>query len=154
MKVTLSKEEQTLKESEFTSNLILFWLKSNFILTNKRILGKQPNTIFGLIPLGYKQIDQPLKTIASITCSTKFFVGRFFIGLVLALVGFAMLDGNVFIGLLLLIAGIVNVLNCYTTTFIIVNSGGLNAMTYQLSILEKDKVQNFVTEVNTQIAEL
>ena len=154
MNVTLSKDEATIREHQFTANIVLFWLKSDFMLTNKRLLGKQPNTLFGLIPLGMKQIDQPLKTISSITCSTKFFVLRFLIGGLLTLLGWQLMDNHSILGLFLLVFGVVNLINCYTATFIVVNNGGLGAVVYELSLLEKDKVQNFVTEINTQIAEL
>jgi hypothetical protein len=72
MSTILGKDERIIKEATFTANLILFWLKANYTLTNKRVTGHTPNTLLGLIPLGKAQIAQPLKTIASVASSTKF----------------------------------------------------------------------------------
>ncbi len=57
------------------------------------------------------------------------------------------------VGLILAIFGLVSVLNCYTSTFVITNNAGV-PQGYEISILEKSKVENFVNEVNTTIAEL
>jgi hypothetical protein len=64
------------------------------------------------------------------------------------------LVGSSFIlGLILLLIGAVNIANCYTATFVITNNAG-QASGYEISILEKAKVQNFVNEINTIIADL
>lgn len=153
MSTVLGKDEKIIKEATFTANLILFWLKANYVLTNKRITGDTPNTLFGLIPLGKAQIAQPLKTIASVTSSTKFTLGRLLLGVVLALISFSIMGSSFFIGLVLLILGAVNVLNCYTATFIVTNNGG-QSTGYEISILEQSKVVEFTNEVNTVIADL
>lgn len=128
-------------------------MKANYTLTNKRVTGHTPNTFLGLIPLGKAQIAQPLKTIASVISSTKFHFGRLLIGLILLIAGFAMFGSSFIVAIILIVLGLVNILNCYTATFVITNNAG-QASGYEISILEKDKVQNFVNEVNTIIADL
>ncbi len=150
MSTILGKDEQKIKEATFTANLILFWLKANYVLTNKRITGHTPNTLFGLIPVGEAQIAQPLKTIASVTSSTKFSFMRLLIGFILVIAGFSLITS---FGIILLLLGAVNVLNCYTATFVITNNAG-QSVGYEISILEKSKVVEFVNEVNTVIADL
>ena len=150
MSTILGKDEQKIKEATFTANLILFWLKANYVLTNKRVTGHTPNTLLGLIPLGKVQIAQPLKTIASVTSSTKFSFKRLLISLILVIVGFALITS---FGVILLLLGAINILNCYTATFVITNNAG-QSVGYEISILEKSKVIEFVNEVNTVIADL
>lgn len=150
MSTILGKDEQKIKEATFTANLILFWLKANYVLTNKRITGHAPNTLLGLIPLGQAQVAQPLKTVASVTSSTKFSFIRLLIGLILVIAGFALIGS---FGIILLILGAVNILNCYTATFVVTNNGG-QSVGYEISILEKSKVVEFVDEINTVIADL
>jgi len=153
MAIVLGKDEQVVREDSFTANLILFWLKANYSLTNKRVTGHSPNTFLGLIPLGKSEISQPLKTIASVSSSTEFWFKTLLIGIIFAIAGFYLLGTSVAVGLVLLIVGAVNILNCYTSSFVITNSAG-ESQWYYLSILEKSKVQNFVNEVNTVIADL
>ncbi|MDX1829116.1 MAG: hypothetical protein R3342_06165 [Lutibacter sp.] len=150
MSTILGKDEQKINEATFTANLSLFWLKVNFVLTNKRVTGDTPNTILGLIPLGKAQIAQPLKTIASVASSTKFHIIRLLVGIILIFVGFAFIKS---FGIILLVLGAINILNCYTATFVITNTGG-QPVGYEISILEKSKVVRFVNEVNTVIADL
>ncbi len=68
-------------------------------------------------------------------------------------VGLSMLGSSFIIGIILAILGLVNILNCYTATFDITNNAG-QITGYEISILEKEKVQGFVNEINTIIAEL
>ncbi|HPE42717.1 MAG TPA: hypothetical protein PKV88_01445, partial [Bacteroidales bacterium] len=106
--------------------------------------------LLGLIPLGQAQVAQPLKTVASVTSSTKFSFIRLLIGLILVIAGFALIGS---FGIILLILGAVNILNCYTATFVVTNNGG-QSVGYEISILEKSKVVEFVDEINTVIADL
>ncbi|MCD6178640.1 MAG: hypothetical protein J7K39_01935 [Bacteroidales bacterium] len=153
MSTVLGKDEKIIREDIFTANLILFWLKANYTLTDKRITGHTPNTLLGLIPLGKAQIAIPLKSIASVISSTKFHFVRLLIGVVLLGAGLSMLGSSFIIGIILAILGLVNILNCYTATFDITNNAG-QITGYEISILEKEKVQGFVNEINTIIAEL
>lgn len=153
MSTVLGKDEQIIKEASFTANLILFWLKANYILTNKRVTGHTPNTLFGLIPLGQAQIAQPLKTIASVSSSTKFSILRLIIGIIFLIIGFSIIGSSFIVGIILLLLGAINILNCYTATFVITNNAG-ESTGYEISILEKSKVVEFINEVNTVVAEL
>lgn len=156
MSTVLANSESISREDTFTANLVLFWLKADYKLTNKRITGVTPNTLLGFIPIGKKQIAQPLKTIASVMSSTKFHPKRFVIGMIfLAIVGNTINELESFdpMALFFFIIGAVNLANSYTSTFIISNTGGQN-QTYEISILEKQKVKDFVDKVNLEIAEL
>lgn len=75
---------------------------------------------------------------------------RLIIGLILLIVGLSLITSY---GILILILGAVNLLNCYTATFVITNNSG-QSVGYEISILEKAKVEEFVNEVNTVISEL
>ena len=84
--IVLGKDEKITREDVFTTSLVLFWLKvnkANFILTNKRITGYTPNTIGGYVPFGKKEVVQPLKTISSVSSSTKLHLGRLGVGLLI-----------------------------------------------------------------------
>ena len=153
MSTILGKDEKQIKEATFTANLILFWLKANYVLTNKRVTGDTPNTLFGLIPLGTAQIAQPLKTIASVASSTKFSFMRLIVGAALLIGGIFSMGGSFILGLILVIIGAINILNCFTATFVITNNAG-QSTGYEISILEKAKVVAFTDEVNSVIADL
>lgn len=153
MSTVLGKDEQIIREEVFTANLILFWLKANYNLTNKRITGHTPNTFLGIIPLGKSQVSQPLKTVASISSSTQFHFMRLLIGAILLIVGLSMFGSSFILAIILALFGLVNILNCFTAVFYITNNAG-ESTGYEISILEKDKVQSFVSEINTTIADL
>jgi len=153
MSATLGKDEEIKREDTFTANLILCWLKAKFTLTNKRVTGSSPNTFLGIIPLGSDQVAQPLKTIASVSSSSQFYFKRLLLGIILAAVGFFMLGSSIIIGSVLIVLGLINIVNCYTAAFVITNNAGQD-LWYEMSIREASKVQAFVNEVNTVIAEI
>lgn len=151
MSTVLAKEEKQVRTDSFTANLILFWLKANYTLTNKRVTGNSPNTFLGLIPLGNNEFSQPLKTIASVSSSTQFKFKVFIFALILLIGGFAMIDS--IIGFVLIFFGAINLLNSYTSIFLVTNNAG-QSEGYEISILEQSKVKEFVDQVNTVIADL
>lgn len=153
MKPVLSQEEGLVREDIFTSNLLLAWLKTDFTLTNKRVVGSYPNTLMGLIPLGQNQLTYPLKNIAGVASSTKFHFWRLVIGLFFGIFGLQMLSSSPAGGLILLLIAASFILNSYTATFIVTNNAG-QAPVIELSILEKDKVAAFVADINHKISEL
>lgn len=146
-----ASQEQVLESREFTTNLALFWLKTHFELTTKRVRGNAPNTFLGIVPLGKYEITFPLRNVAGVSSSTKFYFKRFVVGVVLILIGLSFVGDSLFIGLLLLLVGAIAVLNCYVSRFTITNNAG-QSPTVDLSILEKEKVRRFVAEVNEQVA--
>ncbi|MFG6146828.1 hypothetical protein [Halobacillus sp. B23F22_1] len=85
MNLPLGKDEEITSSERFTTNLVLSWLKTDFSLTNKRLIGFQPNTLLGVFPLGKSEVTYPLKNVASVGVSTKLHVRRFIIGLILVL---------------------------------------------------------------------
>lgn len=153
LNVVLGKDEEIKKTENFTTNLVLNWLKTDFSLTTKRIIGYQPNTLLGVFPLGKKEITYPLKNIAGVGVSTKFHFKRFIIGLILVFIGFSMMGDSFLGGLILLIIGALPLFNSFTSTLSITNNAGQSHL-IEMSILEKDKVQDFVNKVNISIAEI
>ncbi len=147
MNTVLLKDEKEIKKTAFATNLLLFWLKADFTLTNKRVLWKAPNTLLGLIPLGKNNLSQPLNTIASVFSSTKFYFKRFILAIIFLVIAYSMSN------ILFLILGVVNLLNSYTATLVINNNGG-KSLWCEVSIIDKSKVEAFVNEVNVQMADL
>ncbi len=153
MDVVLTAEEQLVKKEILKVNLLLVWLQTDFTLTNKRIVCSYPNTLMGIIPLGQNQITYPLKNIAGVTGSTKFHFWRFVVGLFLLIFGLKMLTGSPAGGLIMLLLAASLLLNSYTSTFIITNNAG-QAPVIELSIIEKEKVAQLVSDINHKIAEV
>lgn len=67
----------------FSPNLLLFWLKTNMTVTNRRLAIKAPNTVLGVIPPGYEERSVPMGAIAGVTASISVKVGQ--------LIGFGLL---------------------------------------------------------------
>lgn len=153
METVLSKDEQVVESKNFTTNLILNWLKTDFTLTNKRIVGSQPNTLFGLIPLGKAEITFPLKNVSGVGVSTQFYFKRFLFGAILALIALGTFGSSFLLGLILLVLGSLLLVNSYTASLKITNNAGQSPV-IEISILEKDKIQQFANKVNSSIADL
>lgn len=155
MNTTLGKDEAIIKEITFSPNLVLFWLKANYVLTNKRLTGKHPNTLFGVIPLGKVNISQPLKTIASVACVSKFWFKRLFFGLVLLVLGLIMMGAEVpfIVALFVALIGLGNLLTCYTAYFDVTNNAG-QKLGCEVIITAQSQVEAYANQMNTVISDL
>lgn len=58
--------ESIIRQQSFTPHLILTYLKTTVILTNRRLVVSSPNTIFGLIPHGYSVHTAPIESITDV----------------------------------------------------------------------------------------
>lgn len=145
MDVVLSKDEQVIKDTAFRTNLFLFWFKSSYVLTNKRVIIETPNTYFlGIIPIGKIHDKKLLKDIYFVSRSTNLSFWRLVIGLIFILVGISKFCA---FGLLLILIGVANLLNSYTTTFVITDKAK-QSIRYGVCTLEKKRMEAFVDEVN------
>jgi hypothetical protein len=72
------EREKKLKEGTYCTNVLLRWLTTDLLLTNKRFKGYDRNTVLGLMPIGKNEVTMSLKNIAT---STKFHLKRFLFGL-------------------------------------------------------------------------
>lgn len=153
MSTTLSSNEHLVQKEKFTPRLLVFWLKVDLSLTNKRIIGSTPNIVLNLIPFGRRDVTFPLKNIAGVLSSTKFFFKRFLLGIILIAGGYALMESNLVLSVPLIVLGIIYFLNCYTSTLIITNSAGQKEGV-EISILEKEKLSRFAGEVNNKVMDI
>ncbi|MBH0171492.1 hypothetical protein [Fictibacillus sp. 18YEL24] len=77
---------------------------------------------------------------------------RFAIGLFLLFIGLGMLELSFFGGLILSVLGALPLLNSFTSNMVITNNAG-QCVNIEMSIIEKDKVQQFINKVNVAIAD-
>ncbi len=120
--------ETILHDESFSPSMILPHLKSRIVLTNVRVIGHRPNTLFGVIPFGYFASSAPLSAIEQVDSGVRTRTRRLVWGAVLVLLGFleivgagllsSMLDlfdsGRgvaIFFGLILLAIGVVLILS-------------------------------------------
>ena len=144
--------ETTIQEGTFKQNIIYPWLKSTITLTNKRLKWFDNNTVFGVIPFGKKEMMVPLSQVSSVMTSPKFHPGRFAIGLIFVLAGLQGLFSNPIAGLICILIGVPAFLNCYTALLKISNNSG-QAIPVEVSILEKNSLQQFGNVVNETLIE-
>lgn len=129
---------------------LLFWLRVNMQASEKRIAGKAPNTIFGIIPAGYEDVMFPLKQVSGIGVYTKIRPARVIIGVLLFLSGLGFLaKGGIFfllIGAALFISGL--------QAELVVQSSGGGKQGVSVSLLDKTSVVDFATKVKGYLIDL
>ena len=140
--------ESNVYAQKFSPSVILFWLKTETAVTNVRVVAKKPNTLLGLIPLGYQDEAYPLASIASAGVEIKFSVGRALFGIIFFFIGIATIKSPV--GFIFLLIGISMILNSLSAALKLTNNGG--GVSYlKVSALEKAKLENFRNEVNSRL---
>jgi hypothetical protein len=130
-------------------NLIAPWLRSNLRLTARLIEGRAPNTFLGIVPLGSKQLTQPVAHIASVGIDTGYNPTGVLVALIGVLVLLIYQGVGLVIGLLLVVIGAAD---SYQMTFKITDSGG-SEQAIRVSLLDRGKLEQFIRKVNQQIAD-
>ncbi len=150
MDVPLIKDENIIQTAIFRESYIPLIPKSEFTLTNKRIFGGFVNVLLWIIPTGSNQITYPLNQVAGVRIDTDFNIKELLIGLLLFVGG--ILTIRDFLGIFLLLLGVLAMLNSFKTLLVIQNASGAS-VAMQVIKADKDKVQEFVNNVNNVLAE-
>lgn len=85
--IQIVQSEQVRYQAYFSPNLILKHLKVELMLTDKRVVVRSPNTIFGLIPLGYLERSAPLDKVAEVAAGESVSTRKLVYGGLAALFG-------------------------------------------------------------------
>ncbi|MDO4928782.1 MAG: hypothetical protein Q3976_06970 [Corynebacterium sp.] len=145
--IMLAPGESGVYGRDVRPNLALFWLTTTMVVTNKRILVRYPNTIFGIFPLGYEERSMPLGSIAGITSSLKAHGARLVIFGLLAFVGLLLMSNSAVLGLILFVFFALCAINAVGTSLDVTNNGG-GVTGVRVSFLDKEAVQDFCQRAN------
>lgn len=147
---SLAPGEENLATESFSPNIVLFWLKFDVTVTSRRIIARQPNTLLGIIPVGYDDLAIPLKSVAGLGVSVKFSLIRLILGLLALGFGLSSFDNSVGLALILTFLGIVFLVACLRAKLIIENSAG-SAKNVIVSITEKAKLEQFRAQIDQRL---
>lgn len=148
LNVNLSSDENVLSEYEFARSLVLFFVKSKFALTNKRLLAKIPNVFLLVFPFGSDDVTYPLSGIVNVKLSTKLKFITLFLGVVFILVGLSNLHNILF-----LLIGVFLLVLSYEVVVLIQTSAGSGLISMPISPFEKANAQKLVDELNHAVME-
>lgn len=150
--IMLAPGEQGLYSKTMKPNIVLFWLRTTMMVTNKRIAVKEPNTILGIIPLGFEERSMPMGSVAGVTSSFKVRTGRLIVGVLLTLLFLTMLGssesaGSAFLSFILTVLGVTLVLASLVSTMKVTNNGG-GESEVSVSFLDKAAMEDFKNKAN------
>lgn len=148
--IILAPGETGKETADFSPNIVLSWLKTTIVVTNRRIVYKQPNTLAGIIPLGYAESSMPIGAVAGVSVNVKFKALRAILGAFVALVSLGVFSASAFVGIVLLVIGVLLLLTCVAAEMELTNSGG-GKQGVGVSILEKDKLETFRDHLNASL---
>ena len=149
----LAAGERRIDASTVRTSLLVFWLKTDLVLTDKRLVGTVPNALLGLIPLDRREITQPLDRISNVGFETKFHFLRAVLGLLLVSTSVTLLsEGTVFWGLIGLVVSLATFSWSWVARITVTdNSGKENNI--PVSALDNSKISRFLTVVNRTVVE-
>jgi hypothetical protein len=142
--------ERNVTDAQFSTSVVLFWLRTLIGASSTRVVTRAPNTIFGIIPLGYQDAAYPLSNVASVGVNARFSVGKLVAGLIALFVGFALIGSSPIAGLIVLLIAVALLANVMKAALVIQNNGG--GITYvDVSILQKAKLEEFREGINERL---
>jgi hypothetical protein len=148
--LTFAPGETNISEARFSPTVVLFWLKTEMAATNRRVVTKRPNTLLGLIPLGYADAAFPLNNVASAGVEVKFSLLRVIFGFIFAIVGIALLGKIPILGVIILLFAISMLANALSAALKLQNNGG--GVSYvPVSVFERRKLEHFRDEINHRL---
>ena len=139
--------EKSLSSASFSPSLTLFWLKTEVAATNMRVISRSPNSLLGVIPLGYRDAGMPLANVASVGVEVKFSLARAFFGVIFLISGLSFFTDG---GWILFFCGVVLALNALSSTLLVRNNAG-GVLALRVSILEKAKLEQLRDEINNRL---
>ncbi|MEH1783443.1 hypothetical protein [Nostoc sp.] len=145
----LGQDETIQKEYEFSDSLLLFFLKSHFWLTNKRLIVNAPN-VFLVIPTGNDTVTYPLRAIGGVKTKTELKFMSLMGGVALFLIGLSLIKS---VGILLILLGVPSIIGAFRT-LIVVASGGTGVVEYSHLPWEAGNAKKMIKELNQLIAEI
>lgn len=136
VKVDLSKSrDKTWFKKEFSASTLLFWIKGSVSVDYRFVKVVEQNTVLGLIPAGKHKQNIPLKNISAASIDTSYSVKDFIVGIIVALIGLAMINSSALFGFLAFIIGVGIFLNGIMTKLSIEKAGSA----YEISVPFYDK---------------
>jgi hypothetical protein len=119
-------------------------------VSSTRVATSFPNTLLGVIPLGYRDSTFPLRNVASVGVNARFSLGRAIIGLIFFIAAFPTLGKNALVGIILLLIGVSLLANAMSAELDIVNNAG-GHQRFRVSVFQKSKLEQFREEVNQRL---
>lgn len=146
-------DQNAVATASLTPSPVLFWLKVDLRLSEKGINGRQPNTILGLIPAGYKNVSFALRQVSSVAVETKISPAKIILGLLVFFAGWSLFGSSVILGFVLLLAGAGIFVSGLTAALAVSNNGGMTQY-IKVSLLEKAKLEEFAATVQAAVLDI
>jgi hypothetical protein len=150
---TFSAGETTISREQFSPSPVLFWLKTELSVTEKRITGRQPNTFAGVVPLGSSEILFPLKQVSSISVDSRVKPLRMLIGAVLFVAGLATFGSSFLGALVLIVLGAVLFVGGLRVALVVTNTAGVTSDVC-VTMFEKVRLEAFASQAKAHLLDL
>lgn len=146
----LAPGEQNVYGEKFLASILAPYLKAQMMCSSSRFVFKVPNSLLGFIPIGSVENTMPIRNIAAVSSTTSFRLGRFVIGLILAIAGFVMFKDSVVGGILCLLLGAALLVTAFPARLNVQNAaGGMTSL--EVSIFDKAKLARFTQELQNRV---
>lgn len=157
LNVSMGKDEQIIGEYQLTYSILLFFVKNQFYLTNKRFIVSVPNVMLYVIPMGANTATYPLRNIAALVTVSRFKFFRLVIAAMVGFIGLGLLasgsGGGAFFGLLLLVLAALLAIESFFVALKLQAAGGAGVF-HRTVFWEKAKAQAIVNDVNQALADV
>ena len=82
----LSNWEEIVNRSHFISWLATFYIKSDYIATNKRYIAHYPNIVLWFLPMWFENLTFNLKQISWVSINVEYKIFKILIWLIISLI--------------------------------------------------------------------
>lgn len=139
------------EQNQFAVSLLTPWIKGSMDCSDNFLRIDMPNTVFfGLIPAGKEKDSTPLQGVTNVYTSNSYKLGAIILGALIALAGFEMFGNSPIGGLIVVLIGIAVLGGGIKTQFSYERAGIIK--TINVPFFEADKVKQFEQRVIDQLS--
>jgi hypothetical protein len=151
--VVLAPDERVLDDRTFSTSNVLFYLHLRFATTDRRIVGRKPNTMLGFIPIGSTVVTYPLANVAGIRIRTRVMTAAFLLGVIFVLGGLLLVARSPGSTVVLVVLGALLMFASLRTEIAVSNSGG-QTIGHDVAIWDRSAAALLIQGVGTVLATL
>lgn len=140
-----------MKRFTYMTSILTFYIRGEIKIEQNIVSFKVPNTILGIIPLGYKCDSMAINQISSVSSSFKLNLKAFLVGLIVIILGLCLLKSELVSAIVLILLGFAAIINSMPTNFSVSTTSG-KVINIKFVVFDANKANYASEEINDLIS--
>lgn len=142
---TIGPGETVVRAASFRPSLVIFWMRTEIVVTSARVVVRAADSLLGVVPLGYRDSSSVVAEVAPARVEVRFSAGRGVVALVFLVLGLVRIADPV--GWTALLVAVALFLHALDATLVL--QGGKGAIgDVHVALVEKGSLEQVRDDIN------